>query len=1045
MITQNYLQEVYVSKDEERRIKAYKGYSDFFMFSIPLKLSLNAFGENSNIKTFQVLMYNTDDFNREFNYNFYTEFNTPGFISSANLTSFEKSDDILENISKSTLTNYYYNDNIIHSGFFESEFVLTERNYKPHISSYEIILNATSSSLIKQKSYIAMRIFLLDENKSILDDSGFIYFQQGFWENVYNTKFVNMAIEDVISYQLNSIESDIILFPSANNDDIKINIPSFIFSNRVIDDEYLFSNIDVSITYNSEQSLIIQKSSDMSAIQRRRFSLKRDAYKDNISSFYAYFKNLYLQYVSGSEEFVFDINISLTLNATVTQVDNSILYFTKTITLNRESSIIRTIINEIGSRIAYVFDITRNKFEILTSVTPNFIKVDFSHNVTDSVILNILKVKNFFVFNNTNTYIYTQPDLNLNNQINLVNKNLSDLFIEDNTITFYVPNNINFFQILPRFEIITQNQDLSSEPIFVLQSEESITNNFNFSSELNEVNTKVKNHFLVQSNANENISTSSYVSTYASIIIADINDFKTYAYNYGYYDDINNENSIISGVYEFFNNAVYQISFQESISNKIVKKFNYYYGNEIFDLDLQNGEDLIYFKQSFISTFLTNNLHLISEKLNVTKKSALNRFINSIRNVNDIRSAISLVVDFESFIKDMEILKLFKIKIIPLHKILVDNKNNGTDFENNIIFDSTVSQDYKSKLNLNFVTLFYDTNSSFNWNKFQQFKKAFFYNSSTSANSESKIFDLQKLTTVNKEKAGLFWPIWDYLFSSIYIDTNNNFTNNYKLDIKDFFDESTLENINYVDIKNFAVPYPFANFREKYFNFQTNNLNKIKILDSNLSIRFSNFLNQDRLKPQTISLINSNEVDSYFIDIDITNLKIFFTETEIVNNAIYSVKAAIHPLIKTELQSIENPNLKIVSLQDSFNSNLITQSDYFMKDVDNKSSFINYNSNTLNNNFTLYRQERADNDLIILRVNLNKLLQVNTGLFKSILRNCVNVDSIALKDFYLRLGLNILINEKNLFLCMHKKINRVNLVASEINIDNVSTIEIVNS
>lgn len=1044
MITQNYLQEVYVSKDEERRIKAYKGYSDFFMFSIPLKLSLNAFGENSNIKTFQILMYNTDDFNEEFRYNFYTEFNIPSFISSANLTNFEKSDDILENISKSTLTNYYYNSNITHSGFFESDFVLTSDNYKPHISSYEVILNATNSRLIKEKDYIAMRIFLLDENRSILDDSGFIYLQQGFWENVYNTKFVNLAIEDVISYQLNSIESDIILFKSFDENDIRISLPNFINLSRVADDEYLFSNINASITYNGDQSLLIQKSSNMTTSERRGFSLKSDAYNNNLPVYYDYFKNVYMNYISGDNVFVFDINLSLTLNQIVTQISNSTLYFTKTIALNRENQIIQMIINEISSRISSVFGFN-NKLEMRTSVTSNFIKVDFSHNIDNATLLSFLKVKNFFVFNNTNTYTYTQPDLNINSQIDLVNKNLSDLFIEDRTVTFYVPNNINFLQIFPKIEIITQDQDLSSEAIFILQDEEPISNNFNFSSELNEINTKIKSHILVQSRANENISASSYVSTYESVIISDINDFKTYAYNYGYYDDVNNENSIISGIYEFFNNAVYQISFQESISSKTVKKFNYYYGNEIFDLSRQNGEDLIYFKRNFINTFLTNSLSLISEKLNTAKKSALNRFVSSIRNVNDIRSAISLVVDFESFIKDMEILKFFKVKIVPLHKILVDNKNNGTDSENNIIFESTVAQDYKNKLNLNFVTLFYDTNSSFNWNKLQQFKKAFFYNSSTSADNESKIFNLQELTISNKDKAGLFWPIWDYLFSSIYIDTNNNFTNNYKLDIKDFFDESTLENINYIDIKNFAVPYPFANFKEKYFNFQINNLNKIKILDSNLSVRFSNFLNQDRLKPQTISLINSNEIDSYYIDIDITNLKIFFTEEEIINNAMYSVRAAIHPLIKTELENIESPYLKIVSLQDSFNSNLITQSDYFMKDVDNKSSFVNYNSNTLNNNFTLYRQERADNDLIILRVNLNKLLQVNTGLFKSILKSCVNVDSIALKDFYLRLGLNILINEKNLFLCMHKKINRVNLVASEINIDNVSAIEIVNS
>ena len=1046
MIYKSLIEELYIDKDNQRRIKAYTldSSASIFNYSLPVSLTQFAVDNQSQISKFQLVFYTKNKFESEF-----SSRNNMFKIKENNLNRFSEEIDqdlFTSTFNKNMSISHYYNDDIEHDGIYEVDFNLN-RYFNQRLKYYEIILNQNDSRDIKNNNYTALKIFLIDTDNNIIDEIDFNYFDSNFFTHVYdNVREIN-TLKILRDGYFNDIERSLDLYQSSSVDwSVFFRIPDNIYDSRHEDGSYIFSEIVGSISYDG-----LTSRTSILDTNRRTYDLlsPQTPYASGselgiiLPEFFDFFKDIFYDYHRGQRQFNITLNLQISVRPSVNSDEVIEEIFEKNITLNRNSDFIKVMITSSAEASIISRELSSISFNINTEIFPNYIKLNISKDA-GSRCLEFIKIKNIKLFKDVSSNFYLDSSLSKNTEIDLIGKKLSSQFGESNNFTLYAANNINFLEILPKIELayLTDSDDRDARNL--IEAREVVFNKTDYKNSFNVFNETITRYIQLDNLVNQTVNLNTNASRYNTLYISDINSLQNSAFSFGYITNTENTQNIINGIYDFLNNCVYKIYFKEKISDGEIIKNDYFYGKEIFDISLQDGRNIVYIKEEFLSSFLSNTIQDLSRKIKSSKRESLNNFITNISSSMSIRQIINMIRDYEDIVKDLQIIKKLEISVIPILKNISQSKSRGTDENNNIIFNPEVTTaQFINELNLNFINLFYDSNSSLSWKRFSAYKKAYFYNSEITSDSISlgQGLDLTQITLQQKEKASNLRPIWDYLFSGLYLNTNRKFSDVTALRIEDFFNTSSLEEINYVDINNFIVKKPMLGFENKYFDFSINNLNNISIKSTNLAINFNEFYNQDRSNPQNIRIFSETNHEDFYVDVNITNLKIFFSEQQIINQSKFLVKSSIHPLILND-NNVENNNIVTnVRLLGSSNLDFLTQSKVYMNSLDTKEGFTNFYKGVHNRQCTILRQGQS----LILRINLPNLYNKSFYSYRDFFDQCKLNNVTLLKDFYVRVALNIKIENINLFFCMHKKIDRANLVNTDVLINNILSIESFNT
>ena len=420
--------------------------------------------------------------------------------------------------------------------------------------------------------------------------------------------------------------------------------------------------------------------------------------------------------------------------------------------------------------------------------------------------------------------------------------------------------------------------------------------------------------------------------------------------------------------------------------------------------------------------------------------------INVINSFSGLDEISRIPVEVIEFLRENNffINKVIKIKVIPIPKLIkIYQTQVDLDDNLNIIFPEGVSENIKNSINLDFVDLFYDKNSSFNWNKFLEFKKLYFKD----YKNPDQALDV----------ASYLSPIWDYLSSSIYIKESNIFSKRENFNSRDF--ENVLLNRNLQDsqsgsqystpkfleralqLKNIFVKTHFQNSNNKYYDFRINNKEILSIENTGMQIRFDNFeylLTDSELKsPKTINFTNTNLNKEKRIDLNISGLRSYFNDQDI-SRMNFLVKVSIHPLIVNTFNSIIND----VDLTNFINTPLgVSQQFYFTQNhnymINNPDYFFEYNNPLNKLNSRIYEKNDELKMSLYLGDNRRKFSLIT---FKDLFDYCISNNANVLKGFYLRVGFSFEINNNFYYANIYKEIDEANLNNSSVIIDRIERI-----
>lgn len=1006
-----------------------------FVYKIPIILNKTHFIERQDEKKidyFKIIFYKRESFNSDFNSNFYN--NTLDFKKFNISPQYELPIGIsknFNNISKSfyqdgNLSNPHYSIDFKDSSIADRELYI-----------YNITLPNSVSKEVMDEDYVCMRIFAI-KNNSIVDDTDFVFFEsKSFLKDVYDTKmvydlqyFINEVYLEGFSESLN-----IRLPNSSSVGDEKLQI----IKSTQFDTSVVTGNVSINISL--ENTVPTTVTIDSMSI----FSFKSNSIISVLND--NFFKNIVKLYLLGTEIFAFRIQCVFNVNADIAS-DNPVNIgvlreFEKQRTFSRSDSFITNIVSTY--RESYLNNLlNRCNFNLNVSANSRYIEAILTTDnyLEESELLSLFKVKS--IHKNNRAYLdselYLNSNMSENDKINFIDLNLNELmFNESNSFKFYIPNNtiINFSKIKIRIGNDYFDSIIESETFIVNPDYENLFNKFN---------KRLSNSIeVISSGLNQNMSSDGFFTYISKIKISNIKRrFEDIAYSFGYFNQQDSQNtSSSSDIVDFFKSSIFSFEIEESmpnINNAIFKKKKFFFGNQIIQND-SIKENSFEFNQEFLSTYLRISIDNIVNGA-VIKSNSSSNTVRAIRNIN-FTDTDSITTDILDFLIDNNfyIRKKIKIKVIPIPKLIkLYQKQADLDKNLNIIYEEDVSDNIKNSININFVDLFYDKNSSLNWDRFLMFKKLYFKKNKNA----SEIMD----------SADYLSPIWDYLSSSIYIDDQNAFIKkeNYsENDIRELIFNKNLESSNFRNIEknetnsedifqlsSILTRSFFEGISDKYFNFQINNNDIINIENTGMAVNFKKF-DKFFTKPRLIEFVNTNENKERRVDFDLTGLKKYFSNQEILRMN-FLVKLSLHPMITNQyfqkIPNIELTNFKNTSLgtKQKF---YITQNNNYMKG--NLSKYFFEYCNSLNKlNSKIYE----DGDSLKMSIFLgNNREKISTSTFKELFDFCTNNNSITLNDFYLRVGFSFEINNKYYYANIYKKIDRINSIDSIIEINRVESIK----
>lgn len=1000
-----------------------------FVYKIPIILNKSYFIKNQDTKAvdyFKIIFYKNESFSNDFNSNFFTD--TKDFKKFSVDNDNNSNTIFSENLKN--ITKGFYQDGSVDNDHYSVNFKessIADRD----LYVYNITLSNAISQEIKNEMYSCIRIFAI-KNYNIVDDTGFVFFEDdNFLETVYDTKKL---------YDLQYFINEVYLEGFANS--LNIGLPSNAdATNRslaVIKSSQFDTSIisgDVNITVDFESVTPVESVSQSMNISAFSTNSMIDIGSSN------FFEKIVRLYLSNSDIFVFRIQCQFTISDEGTSTTH---IFEKQRSFDRSHAFITRVVS--AYRATYINNLFNQcNFQIDASANSNYIEVVLKADslIENRSLLTLFKVDS--IKKNNITYsdgeLYSSSNLSINDKINFIDLDLHELTLNNNNIfKFYIPN--DSLSLIVRLQIKITSRDIER----TIKSELAIINP-DYENLFNKLNKRLSNSIRVESNGlNRNAYRDDFFTSYNSIKINNVKSrFGDIAYNFGYFNQQDSQNTqSTSNILEFFKSAIFSFELEESLQNIVNAKFKkkiYFFGNQIIENETIQ-EDSININNSLLFSRLKISISEILSDAVIKGNDSLNvlKVISSFgQEFNENDRIPANVFNFLSE-NNFYLNKSIKIKIVPIPKLIkIYQTQADLDQNLNITFPSEVPDDIKNSVNINFVDLFYDKNSSFNWNKFLSFKKLYF---KKDRNSNETISNASYLA-----------PIWDYLSSSIYIKASNSFIK------RETFTKNDVENVilsgnagrfdddNYntsdaladkMELNDIITKSFFESYSSKYFNFQINDNNFINIENTGMIVTFRN-LDASLTQPKDIEIISTNLNKEKRIDLDITKLRDYFSTQDITRMKFFA-KLSIHPLIRNENYSML-PNIEftrftntVLNTSEQF---YITQSRKYMSG-DLSKYFFEFNNPINNDNATVYESGE------LLKLSLftgNNRKNVSSLTFKELFDFCISNNTTILQDFYLRVGFTFEINNKYYYTNVYKKLNRNNLKDSLVEINRVESIK----
>ena len=965
---------------------------------------------SSQIEKFQVVFYNNTTFNSDFDSKFNQDtddFKTFSSNSSQLFTTFQ------DRINK----NFYHDKHILSKSYeinFSSQDIETINNQY----IYKLAFTNLQSKEIKDGEFNCCRIFCL-KGKTVIDDTDIVFFP--------SSNFINNVYQNRIVYDLNYFLDKIYFVNFANNISLEVDASQqnkfVVILPEAIDSNIGNGNIDFVIEYSSKSTNYnLISNIDLSNVSRANQILDSAALYEKIAA----------DVIKGRSVFYFNVICSINFSN-----DNISKNFTKTILFSKGSSTINNIFNAVKDKVSNLLFDNLN-LKIVQSTSQNHIKIDilsqgesFDPDIISDFYFEEIKINKKTISQKT----YLTDSLDVNSKLDLIGKNFLESFSIENKSSSVYTQNIPSETLSSSIVVKSISNSRFSRTI----KSELMFNKFDYKSVYNDVNIVFNKNCEVTKN-NERlsqISITNSLNSYEKITIVNLKDFKTLAYQLGYYQESEGQNSdVIANIKEFLSSCVFMFKTTEEFTAYKTSTFstqNYFYGEEI--LNFENFDDtksFIDFNSTFVQDLntsfskVTKNINDNNKEFKIIKSVFANDLSRNDVDLNLIKNFLSL--------DSLSSKKTLEVKVIPLPKLVKVFQGCGIDENSNIIFNQSVSDDTKVSVNMKFLNMFYDSNSSLNWDRFQKIKNTYFYNKDIISKSATKLFtNKRSLNEVSSAFANTFSYMWDYLSSSLYIDPKNIFTFIVSTSKAKFFQEieERLENLS----KNEnTANFHFEKFSKNYFDLN-NNTKRITLVESNISVKFLNFVNKNKNRyPRSIKFEKNSDNRNLRLLLDITQFISKFEIEDVINAEIY-LKYSIHPLIKSNSSNKIFDSLVFYKSQLGSES-VITQNHKYMSEKYRK-YFSGYNSPINKSSINITQR----NNKVFLEVIVAKdLSYIDSQTFIELFRFCMQKECNRLIDFYLRLGLSLKINNKYLYANILSAIPRNNINNEDIFIDYINSI-----
>tara|TARA_B100001094_G_C18195866_1_gene810878 strand:+ start:4308 stop:7379 length:3072 start_codon:yes stop_codon:yes gene_type:complete len=988
-----------------------------FSLYFPLLLNNEVYDINNEIEKFQIVFYNQQSFSEDFNRKFNSEtedFKT--FSESSNTNYFSG--------MQKKINNSFYFDKNVTSRSYNIDFSTSNIELINNQKIYRLAFTNSQSKQIKNGKFNCCRIFCL-KNKSIIDDTDIVTFS--------SSNFINDVFETRIIYDLNYFLDNFYFNNFSNNLELVVNrqlsgsrlqsaeeINRFIVAiNQEIDPNVGSGTIDFVVEYiDNLDTFSITKSIDLSNLSRS------NVIEDTTNIFEKICEDI----ISGKRSFIFNITCMINFsNSSINKI------FTKNIRLGSSNPLIRNIF-ELCNRRVFSSLLKNLNFEVIQNIENEFFKInmssrgtEFSPDILSNFAIKEIKINNTSIANN----LFLTESMDINSSVDLIGKSLLEAFdIQKKSIEIYTKNT-NALRIKTTISI----KSIFDES-FVKNYESSIVfNKVDYKSLYNDANEIFKRIIEIVENepALENINDSTPIQSYSNISLTDLKKFKNLAYQLGFYEENLNQNSeVIANIVDFLSSCVFMIDVSESFSTYKTDFFkikSYYYGEEILDLEnFDIASNVIFFKQEFIDK-INNSFGLVTKNVNEN-----NKIFKTIKRVitKNIESRFLKAKDVKKFLnqKTLQSSKEIKIALIPIPKIIKVFQGTGIDKTGNLIFKDEVTSSTRSETSLRFVNMFYDSNSSLNWDFYNKIKNTFFFNKDNSDSSLQFLIERSQLKEAKLALANTVSPIWDYLSSSLYIDEKNIFFKSKTIKKEEFFSKFKKADVENNDIH---ADFHFESFSKKYFNFRENS-KEIFLDRSNLLVKYLNYESGNPSYPKKISFEKSGIDRNINFVFDVTYLKNKSETDSIVNSEVY-LKYSIHPLIEKTSNENFTFNTPYYVTSTEAGKKFVTQNHVYMSK--RRNDFISYNTPLNKNSMEFVNTENKLFLNVYVDQDLNK---ITTQTFKDLFNFCLQNECNSLHGFYLRLGLSFKIQKEYFYTNIVAQIPRKNLNNDIIFIDRISTI-----
>lgn len=960
--------------------------SDQFLFVVPFSILKSQY---DNISQIQVICQNKNAFDKKFKNSLFNKTkNLKKYIPN------NFSNDVLENESRKSIF-LDYNTSNRNSDLFTENFIFKKENFNSNLNNlfaknedsnnetYLLNLGSTFSKSIFSNKINAIRVVLLDEKKSIIDNSDFIFVDFDF------IKKKRSVINKKIFYQeitRNFAKNSVIYFRDG----------SFFIKPGGVLDTNNFSRLDINISYMSGDNVY--------TISKSISSLDVFEYKFNDLSLKSFLSNIAFDFLTNKQKFNFEIQYEIFYKDNDNFDKHNSLFLSKSLDYLKSDSLLINIFN--FSKGLVIGKIKRSlsfslSSEIVNSKIQSILKIN---TIDNKEILNFVKINKIFKNNKGLDFYYKNQNFSIENKVNYIGKSINQLFGNQKQLNFWVNKSSrkSFFKI--EFEIsgVIFAINFKNKAVISKETYESLINQTNVLFKKNMQSSNIKlNIDLDESNRS--------IFSYDNFSLINIEEFNDIALNFGYIDS-NSQGDIQA----FLENCIVKIEnlTKLNITDSEVYKTNYFFLKSLFETNSVN-QDLISIRRNFIVDYIQTNdyFHFINTRKNTNNTNILDFFLEK-NNSNSYKKLLN--------VSNLKAENELIFKILPVPFAISSNKGRGFDSLNNPInerFNNQISEDERNIVSLELINYFYSGNSNLNWDKFNKFLITFF-DSNLSSNSVNYAELFNELFSLNVEE------------NSIY-------------KIKEEYDADTiLEYIN-IDRQITELHVLTNSFEEniynKFFNFANEN-NEFFFKEFPLTAKFEEINYNSNLRKSTFrDLIILNDINKE-LKIDISFLQGLYSDSRIAEIA-PKIRTSIFFLMTNEEKQInaqtENTEYSIKNI--SGDEYITYNKDYFTNE-NRSSNFSDFNSCI---DSAIINVNLDDFEIVIdsdsLSLNLNNI-QISP--YNSFFEFCKSINVDLLDKILLRtsVSFSILDNQNNkdyITAVFNNDISSINLNDQVVSINNI--------